>query len=112
MANIKLAQPLTKDEVRAVIRQRCPDLDLGTMGGMLTAYTSSHVAALIAVNKKVLSVMPGVSSLRHFLVLVLICGTGIGLVPYAAFVVAKQVKLAKRVGATLREHVQERSAAA
>jgi hypothetical protein len=107
MSNIKLAQPLTKDEVRAIIRQRCPDLDLGTMGAMLTAYQSAHVAAIIAVNKKVLSVMPGVSSLRHFLVMFLICITGIGLIPYAAFIVSKQMKVYKRVKAALQEHVQE-----
>lgn len=112
MSNIKLAQPLTKDEVRAIIRQRCPDLDLGTLGPMLTAYASAHVAAMIGVNKKVLSVAPGVSSGRHFAVFALIAITGIGLILYAAFVVSKQVKLARRVEAALRQHVEEASLAA
>ena len=112
MPNIKLQAPVSKDQVREIIGRRCPDLDIGSMGAGLTAYSSPWVAAMIGVNKKTLSFAPMVASMKMFLLFFLIAVTGIGLVIYAVSVIPKQQALVKRVHAVIAEEVAAQAAAA
>ena len=102
MPNIKLAQPVSKDEVRAIIRDRCPDLQLASLGPAITAGTSAWVAAWITVNRKTLSVAPSVANMKMFLLFMLIALTGVGIILFAVLVMPRQMEMSRRVTAALR----------
>lgn len=105
MASIKLQKPVSKDETRAILARRCPDLDLGTLGPTITASSSPWVAAMISVDKRTISVAPMVANMKMLLLFVLIAFTGIGIVLYAVLAVPKQLQVARRVEAALAQEL-------
>jgi hypothetical protein len=105
MPNIKIARPVSKDEVRAVIQSHCPDLRLARLGPAITAGTSPWVAAWITVNKKSVSVAPSVANMKMFLLFALIALTGVGIILYAVLAVPGQMETTRRVTAALKANL-------
>ncbi|MEM7156596.1 MAG: hypothetical protein AAF799_27360 [Myxococcota bacterium] len=97
MANIKVAEPVSKDQIRSLLQARCPDLDLGSVGPMITASSSRWVAAAVNSQGKTVTVMPLVRDMPAMLGMLLIMLTGLGLVIFAVTVMPKQRALAERV---------------
>lgn len=97
MANIKVAEPVSKDQIRSLLQARCPDLDLGSVGPMITASSSRWVAAAVNSQGKTVTVMPLVRDMPAMLGMLLIMLTGLGLVIFAVTVMPKQRALADRV---------------
>lgn len=105
MPTIKLPAPVTKDEIRDVLRRSCPDLDLMNLGPMVTASKSPWVAAAINPQRSNVYVTPMVRSMPMFLVFFLMALTGIGIVIYAVTAVPKQKKVTDRVTAVLEREL-------
>jgi len=101
MTNIKVPEPVSKEQIRTLLQTSCPDLDLGSVGPMLTASSSRWVAAAINTQGKTVTVMPLVRDMLTLLAMLLIMLTGVGLVIYAVAVMPKQKALADRVRAVL-----------
>jgi len=101
MSNIKVAETVSKDQLRTLLQARCPDLDLGSVGPMLTASSSRWVAAAVNSQGKTVSVMPLVRDVPAMLGMMLIMLTGVGLVIFAVTVMPKQRALAQRVHGVL-----------
>ena len=101
MPNVKVAETVSKDQLRTLLQARCPDLDLGSVGPMLTGSSSRWVAAAVNSQGKTVSVMPLVRDVPAMLGMLLIMFTGIGLVIYAITVIPKQRALAERVHGVL-----------
>jgi hypothetical protein len=101
MPNIKVAETVSQDEIRSLLRARCPDLDLASVGPMLTASSSRWVAAAVNRQGKTVSVMPLVRDVPAMLGMLCIMLTGVGLVIFAVTVMPKQRALAERVHGVL-----------
>lgn len=104
--NIVLPAPVSRDRVRDVLRARCPDLDLGTIGVGISAASSRWVAAVVFVNGKRVSVIPMVHGVGMFFVFLLLALTGLGIVIYAVTAVPRQLALTKRVRAVLAQELR------
>ncbi|MCH9686744.1 MAG: hypothetical protein K0V04_35250 [Deltaproteobacteria bacterium] len=105
MPNIKVTTPLTKDQIREIVRVGCPDLDLSSLGPGLTASRTRWVAAAINTQGKTVTVMPMVRDMTTLLLLLLVMITGIGLLIYAVVVIPKQKELVTRVTALLKREL-------
>lgn len=106
MANITLQEPLSQDELAALLRRRCPDLDLGSFGPAVLVSSSAWVAVGVNIHAKTISLVPMVSGGKMLLVLLLVALTGIGAVLYAVLAVPKQQALVKRVRELLERELR------
>lgn len=104
--NIKLPAPVSKDHVRDIVIQACPDLEVGTLGPALIAARSPWVAAAIMVQGKTVSVGPAVRDAKMMLLMLLILLSGVGLILYAILAIPKQQEVAKRVYSLLSRELE------
>jgi hypothetical protein len=106
MPTIKLDAPASKDQIRDVLRRRCPDLDLMNLGPMITASESRWIAAAINPQRNNVYVMPMVRSMPMFLLFFLMALSGIGIVIYAVTAAPRQKQVAERVTAVLERELR------
>lgn len=108
MSNIKISEPVSRNQIRDILSRRCPDLELGSLGPMLTASVNGWGGASVAVNKKVVSVGPAPRTGGVFALTMFICLTGVGLIIFAVTVLPKWLDTARRVKAVLAEELPTR----
>ncbi len=104
--NIKLHSPASIDAIREIVRQGCPDLEVGRLGPALVASRSAWVAAAISVQGKTISVMPMVRDAKMMLLMLLVLVSGVGLLLYAIMAIPKQQEVTKRVHALLSRELE------
>ncbi len=105
MPNIKISNPVSKDQLREIVRVGCPDLDLSSLGPSFTASSSRWAAAAVNVQGKTVTVMPMVRDMVTMLLLLVIALTGIGIVIYAVAVIPKQKTIVDRVSALVEREL-------
>lgn len=104
-SNIKLPSPMTRDQLRELLRAGCPDLDLHDFGPGLTASSSRWAGAAVIAQGQRLSVMPMVRDLGTLALTLLMALTGVGLLIYAVVAIPRQKQVAARVEALLRREL-------